>query len=132
MIKKKLKRLQVQILYPAPTSSDYEPILLFEPQVSRWHSAKKKNRKCQTGNKYLKINIYNFHMSGLSITEHVSTMSALTFRDILINSLRGFQIDALRLLFDWLKYFIRASICEHQLEISPSQFKLKFFIKMII
>ena len=52
MIKKKLKRLQVQILYPAPTSSDYEPILLFEPQVSRWKRAKE-NRKCQTGNKYL-------------------------------------------------------------------------------
>ena len=64
MIKKKLKRLQVQILYPAPTSSDYEPILLFEPQVSRWKRAKE-NRKFQTGNKYLKINIYNFHMLGL-------------------------------------------------------------------
>ena len=60
MIKKKLKRLQVQVLYPAPTSSDYEPILLFEPQVRRWHNAKK--RKWQTGNKYLKINIWNEHM----------------------------------------------------------------------
>ena len=45
MIKKKLKRLQVQVLYPAPTSSDYEPILLFEPQVRRWHSAKNGNDK---------------------------------------------------------------------------------------
>ena len=62
MIKKKLKRLQVQVLYPAPTSSDYEPILLFESQVRRWHSAK--NRKWQTGNKYLKINIWNKHMLG--------------------------------------------------------------------
>ena len=51
MIKKKLKRLQVQVLYPAPTSSDYEPILLFEPQVRRWHSAKK------TGNDKPEINI---------------------------------------------------------------------------
>ena len=39
MTKKKLKRLQIQVRYPAQTSSDYEPILLFEPQVRRWYSA---------------------------------------------------------------------------------------------
>ena len=36
MTKKKLKRLQDQVRYLSSTSSDYEPILLFEPQVRRW------------------------------------------------------------------------------------------------